>query len=67
MGEFDIGDYVKARFWPGERIWARIINLDGEVIHATIANEPASSLHRLGDPVSCSADEVLEHMKGTPQ
>lgn len=67
-----VGQYVKARFWPGEAIWAQITAINDGAIDAVLANTPASAEWRpkefahytsqlkFGDPVSCGIDEVIE-------
>lgn len=67
-----IGDYIKARFWRGEAIWAKVTSIAGGSVDAVLANEPASPSERpdgwrnpltLGSPVSCGIDDVLDWMR----
>jgi hypothetical protein len=67
-----VGDYVKARFWPGERIWAQVCSICDGSVDAILDNDPApaeylppevrhmASKHKAGDFVSCGMDEIIE-------
>lgn len=73
-----VGDYIKARFWPGETIWAKVVAINGSAIDATLVNHPApagarppefahyTSKLEYGDPVSCSIDEVIDVIVSGP-
>lgn len=69
------GDFVKARFWRGEAIWAKVTAISDGSIDALLANEPAPSHLRPdgyenplkeGSAVSCGIDEVLDHIRNHP-
>lgn len=60
--EIEPGDFVKARFWPGETIWAEVTAIHGRALDGRLANLSITGLPP-GSAVSCGTDEVIEHMK----
>lgn len=60
----NVGDFIKARFWPGETIWAQVTAINGGAVDAVLANDPAASDLAIGAVVSCGADEVIEVRDG---
>ena len=61
------GDFIKCRFWPGERIWARVTSIEGDSVMATLENNSAVTDSQYGDVVTCLASDILETMEAGPQ
>lgn len=57
-----VGDLVKVRLWPGERIWVRVthMDVDGPGMGGVLDNEPANPKYKYRDHVAFAKDAVLD-------